>query len=232
MPIEQIKIPRGGSKTPMDAYLVYPEGDGPFPGVVVIHEIFGMNDNIRDIAKRFTDEGYAAIVADLFSTGSNALCMMRLMYGMLVRPLKNGVMNDLGLAIDHFKQLPQVDAGRIGVVGFCMGGSYALQLACTDEGMKAASVFYGPNPRPLSAIADACPIMGSYPREDMTYNSGKRLLKAMEKYGIEHDMKSYENTEHSFCNDELEAFDPDACKDAWNRMVAFFGQHVKQPAAA
>jgi carboxymethylenebutenolidase len=227
MPIETVQIKRGGSKTSLDAYMFMPEGEGSSPGVVVIHEIFGMNDNIRNIAARFAEEGYAAIAVDLFSTGRNAICMMRLMYGMLVRPLKNGVVGDLGTAIEYFKTLPQVDADRIGVVGFCMGGSYALQLACTGHGMKAASVFYGTNPRPLSAIADACPVVGSYPVGDVTANSGRRLLRALEKHNIPHDMKTYENAAHSFCNDELEAFNPDVCKDAWQRMVAFFGEHIK-----
>jgi carboxymethylenebutenolidase len=227
MQIETLQIERGGSKTPLEAYMVTPEGKGPFPGVVVVHEIFGMNDNIRNIAGRFAEEGYASIAVDLFSTGSNAVCMLRLMYGMLVRPLKNGVVGDLGVAIEYFKNLPQLDPDRIGVVGFCMGGAYALQLACTGQGMQAASVFYGTNPRPLSAIADACPVVGSYPAGDLTANSGRRLLRALEKHNIPHDMKTYANAEHSFCNDELQAFSPDACKDAWQRMLAFFGEHIK-----
>ena len=226
MPTQEIRIARGGSKSLMDAHSVIPEGEGPFPGVVVIHEIFGMNDNIRRIAARFAEEGYAAIAVDLFSTGGRALCMMRLMYGMLVKPLKNGVVSDLGTAIEYFKLLPEVDGDRIGVVGFCMGGAYALQLACTNHGMKAASVFYGMNPRPIDAIANSCPVVGSYPQGDITENSGSKLLRALEKHNIPHDMKVYENSQHSFCNDDMQAFNPDACKDAWKRMVDFFGEYV------
>jgi carboxymethylenebutenolidase len=113
---------------PLDAYLVRPEGDGPFPSVVVIHEIFGLNDNIRDIARRLADHGYVALAVDLFSTANRAMCMLRIFYGMLLRPLKNGTLVDLQASLDFLQGQPRVNAARVGVIGFCMGGTFALQL--------------------------------------------------------------------------------------------------------
>jgi len=144
----------------MRAYMALPDGEGPFPGIVVIHEIFGLNDNIREITHRFTREGYTALAVDLFSTGNRVICMLRIFHGMLVRPLNNGIVAELQAALNFLKGSPKVDPGRVGVIGFCMGGSYALQLASvadplsgSGQALRAASVFYGMNPRPLEAVA-------------------------------------------------------------------------------
>jgi carboxymethylenebutenolidase len=142
----------------MGAYLALPDGEGPFPGIVVIHEIFGLNDNIREITHRFAREGYTALAVDLFSTGNRVVCMLRIFHGMLVRPLNNGIVAELQAALNFLKGWPEVDPWRVGVIGFCMGGSYALQLASvadplpgSGQALRAASVFYGMNPRPLEA---------------------------------------------------------------------------------
>jgi carboxymethylenebutenolidase len=94
--------------------------------------------------------------------------MLQIVHGMMIRPLHNSMLDDLKSSVAFLQGQPKVDANRIGAVGFCMGGTYALQLAITDKGMKAASVFYGMNPRPLDAVAESCPIVGSYPEKDFT----------------------------------------------------------------
>src|SRR5215469_266424 len=85
--------------TTRSAYYARPEGAGPFPGVVVIHEAYGLNENIKDIARRFAREGYAALAVDLFAGHNRVACMSRLMYSMLVTPLKNNGLNELKAAL-------------------------------------------------------------------------------------------------------------------------------------
>lgn len=221
-----ISVPRPKGATPIESYLSIPEGNGPFPGMIVIHEIYGLNENIREIANRFAEQGYAALAVDLFSTASRVMCMMRIMHGMLIRPVKNGVVGDLRATMDYLKEHPSVDPNRIGVVGFCMGGTYALQLACTDSGLRAASVFYGMNPRPFEALAQSCPIVGNYPEQDFTAKAARELEPVLEKYNVPHDIKIYEGAKHSFFNDKGPNFHPDAAKDAWARMLTFFGEHL------
>ncbi|NJN43368.1 MAG: dienelactone hydrolase family protein [Anaerolineae bacterium] len=194
--------------------------------MIVIHEIFGLNENIRDIAERFASQGYAALAVDLFSTGNRVICMMRIMYGMLISPIKNGVVEDLQVVIDFLKTQPSVDPNRIGVMGFCMGGTYALQLACTENDIKAASVFYGMNPRPLEVVAQSCPVVGHYPEQDFTAKAARLLEPMLEKHNIPHDIKIYEGAKHSFFNDRGPNFHPDAAKDAWEKMLAFFNEHI------
>ncbi len=221
-----VPLPRAGA-SPMEAFLAIPPGSGPFPGVVIIHEIYGLNDNMRDIAGRFCESGYVALAVDLFSTASRILCMMRIFHGMLVHPLKNGVIADLHAALDFLGAQPEVDRLRLGAIGFCMGGSYALQLACTAEGLRAASVFYGQNPRPLEAVARACPIVGSYPGLDFTALAARQLEPLLEHYQVPHDIKVYAGARHSFFNDTVSAYHAQAAADAWQRTLSFFDAHLR-----
>ena len=215
------------SGQPMEAYLALPDGEGPFPGVVVIHEILGLNENIRQIARRFSQEGYAALGVDLFSTGSRVACLLRIFHGMLLRPLTNGVVADLRAALDFLKRWPEVDPERTGVIGFCMGGSYALQLACVEDDLRVASVFYGMNPRPLEVVARACPIVGSYPEKDFTASAARQLEPLLEEYSVPHDIKIYPEARHSFFNDTGRAYHPGAAADAWRRTLAFFDAYLR-----
>jgi carboxymethylenebutenolidase len=227
---ETVSVPRRrSSDRPMQAFFAAPEGAGPFPGMVVIHELFGLNANIRDIAGRFASQGYAALAVDLFSGANRAICMMRVFYGLLIRPLKNGVVGDLQAALDYLGTLRKVDPTRLGAIGFCMGGSYALQLACTVDGLRAASVFYGQNPRPLEAVGRACPVVGSYPERDFTANAARQLEPLLERYQVPHDIKIYPGARHSFFNDQGSAYRPEAAADAWQRTLVFFDSHLRSP---
>jgi len=221
-----VAVPRADAKGVMESLFVKPEGTGPFPGVVVIHEIYGLNDNIRGIATRFAEQGYAAMAVDLFSNRNRAMCMMQIVHGMLIRPLKNATLADLRSTFDFLQKQTGVDSKRVGVVGFCMGGGYALQLAVTEKGMKAASSFYGAVPKPLEAFVESCPIMGSYPVKDFSAQGARELDAALEKNNIPHDIKFYENTLHSFFNHPRTPIEEQAAADAWQRMLTFFERHL------
>jgi len=221
-----VAVPRANAKGVMESYLAKPEGSGMFPAILVIHEIGGLNDNIRDISRQFAEQGYVALGVDLFANRNRMVCILQIMHGMLIRPLHNSVLSDLKSAVSVLQQQSQVDKNRIGVVGFCMGGAYALQLAITEKGMKAASVFYGANPKPLEAVAEACPIVGSYPDKDFTTKAARELEASLTKYNVPHDLKIYEDTEHSFFSQQRTPFEVEASKDAWQRMLSFFEKHL------
>lgn len=223
---KQVSIPRAGGR-PMAAFQALPEGEGSFPGVIVIHEIFGLNDNIRDIVERFARQEYAALAVDLFSTGNRAVCLLRIFHGMILRPLRNGMLAELQTAVDYFRQQSHTDTNRVGVVGYCMGGTYALQLACTDEDLRVASVYYGMNPRPLEAVARACPIVGSYPEKDFTAKAARQLEEALKTNNVPHDIKIYDGAKHSFFNDQGAAYDEKAANNSWARTLSFFHVHLK-----
>ena len=211
-------------------HLALPDAPGPHPGVVVIHEIYGLNDNIKDITGRFADQGYAALAVDLFGGRNRAVCMARYMTGMLAGSVDRYGIADLKAALTHLAGLPEVDPRRIGAIGFCLGGGFAIAWACTDDRLKAIAPFYGANPRPLDAVQRACPVVGSYPEKDFTAGAGRALDKALDRHGIAHDIKIYPGADHSFFNDTGRAYDKAASDDSWSRVLAFFGQHLGAPA--
>ena len=136
------------------------------------------------------------------------------------------MLSDLQSTLALLQKQQGVDANRIGAVGFCMGGGYALQLAVTDKGMKAASAFYGAVPKPLEVFAQSCPIVGSYPEKDFTAQGARELDAALDKQNIPHDIKFYPNTQHSFFSQQRTPFEVEASKDAWQRMLSFFNEHL------
>jgi carboxymethylenebutenolidase len=206
--------------------LALPDSSGQHPGVVVIHEAYGLNDHIKDVTRRFADEGYAALAVDLFSERNRAICMTRYMAGMLVGSVNRHGIDDLKGALTFLAMLPEVDAHRLGAIGFCMGGGFAIAWACTDTRLKAIAPFYGTNPRPLEATKRLCPVVGSYPGADFTARAGRTLDQALTRHDIRHDIKVYPGTRHSFFNDTRRSYNRDAANDAWRRVLSFFAAQL------
>ena len=207
-------------------YLVTPDGSGPHPGVVVIHEAYGLNDNIKEICGRFAGEGYVALGIDLFTDRNRAVCMARYMAGMLLGSVNRYGISDLKAALTFLAKNRDVDAKRMGAIGFCMGGSFAIAWACTDSRLKAIAPFYAVNPRPLALVSRLCPVVGSYPGKDFTANAGRSLDDALDKHNIKHDIKIYPGAGHSFFNSQGKAYDEGAAQDSWARVMTFFGDAI------
>ena len=203
-------------------YLALPDENRPHPGVVVIHEAYGLNENIKDITRRFADAGYAALAVDLFTGRIRAVCMARYMSGLLLGSVNRYGIDDLKSGLTFLAKLPQVDAQRMGAIGFCMGGGFAIAWACTDSRLKAIAPFYATNPRPLEVAKRLCPVVGSYPENDFTAGAGRKLERELTENNIKHDIKVYPGTRHSFFNDTGRTYDADASADAWRRVVRFF----------
>lgn len=216
---------------PLKAYLAQPVGGENLPAVIIIHEIFGLNENIRDIARRFAREGYIALAVDLFSHGNKTLCMLRVTFDMIRNPLKSLSMSDLDSSVALLKEQPGVAQEQIGVIGFCMGGGYALAFAVHNQELRAASIFYGRTPNPLESVTRACPTMGSYGEKDRFFSKQAVALKeTMEKAGRPVDVKIYPNAGHSFFNDTRSSYNPEAAADAWKRTLDWFHTYLPQKA--
>jgi carboxymethylenebutenolidase len=209
-----------------DRYLAVPEGEGPFPGVVVIHEIYGLNRDVREICDRFAAEGYAALGVDLFAGRNRALCMVRFMTDAFRGVVDRYGLSDLREALSYLGSQPAVDGSRVGAIGFCMGGGFAIAWACTDPRLRVIAPFYASNPKPLSAVARSCPVVGSYPEKDFTAKAARELEGELERSGVEHDIEIYPGARHSFFNRHGRAYDPVAASDAWRRTLAFFGRFL------
>jgi carboxymethylenebutenolidase len=211
--------------------------DGPAPGVVVVHEAFGLTADIRDIADRFADRGYHAVAPDLLSYGATVRCLIT-----LTRALSNGQGRPFTeIAAARAWLTGRDDAnGRTGIAGFCLGGAFAILMA--NRGFDVSSVNYGRLPRRLdAAAAGACPIVASYGGRDGTLKgAAARLETALETAGVEHDVKEYPEAGHSFLN-HSEApgwmkplakpmnagFVDTAAADAWERIDRMFSTALR-----
>jgi carboxymethylenebutenolidase len=221
---QDVSFPAG--KRNLNGYLARPDGVGPFPGILVIHEAYGLNENIKDITRRFAGQGYAALAVDLFANRNRVVCMFSIFVGIQSNSLKNGTVAELKSTLTYLAGVDGVDSARLGAVGYCMGGSLAIALACSDNRLKAIAPYYGMNPNPIESVKNLCPLIGSYPSEDFTASAGKKLDKAMDEYQIPHDIKIYPGAKHSFFNDTGRAYSPDAANDSWERVLAFFQEFV------
>lgn len=210
-----------------DPYLALPDGAGPHPGVVVIHEASGLNDHIRDVCRRFAEHGYAALGVDLFGGRNRVVCMARMFIGGVAGNLDHFGVPALKAALGRLADHPQVDAARIGAIGFCLGGSIVLTWGCTDNRLKAIAPYYGAAPKPREAIRRLCPVVGSWPDRDFTTKAAAILETELTEAGVPHDLKVYPGTKHAFFNDTLRTYDGGAAADSWQRVLAFFQEHVE-----
>lgn len=232
--------PRPDGSSRLRAYRAVPRGQGPWPGVVVIHELFGLTDVIRRHADRLAAAGYLALAPDLFTEGGPWRCIVSTM-----RSLSSG----------HGRPFADIEAarralladgecsGKVGVVGFCMGGGFALLSAGAGRGFDASAVNYGELPRePRQALRGGCPVVASYGGRDLSLRGAAGKLDAvLTDLGVDHDVKEYPGAGHSFLNDEyfgpallhpLQRVvglgpDPVAAADAWRRIEAFFARHLR-----
>ena len=221
----------------LQGYLATPAGAGPWPGVLVLHEAFGLTDDIRSITDRFAANGYAALAPDLLSWGPSFRCLVST-FNDLIR--RRGEAHERIDAAGRWLAGHPSCSGRVGVAGFCMGGGFAL-LGAPRQVFAASAVNYGIVPHHAAdVLAGACPIVASYGGKDRTMRGhAARLEAALEQNGVEHDVKEYPAVGHGFMNHHTgwaTAFDrvgfrysePEA-EDAWGRITRFFTTHLSEP---
>lgn len=232
----KVETPAG----PIDAVLETPDGVGPgsdgrWPGVVIVHDAFGLSPDTRNIARRFADKGYVALAPDLYTRGGMRKC---------VRSVFSALLGQGGVAVDDIFAAREYLVGhesttdKVGIVGFCMGGGFALLLS--PNGFDASAPFYGITPKRVEDVLDgACPIVASYGKNDPTLiGAGKKIEKVLSAKGIEHDVKTYPGASHAFANAIPEGlagkfvritgmgWRGEQAEDAFGRVFSFFDSHL------
>ncbi len=232
----EVSLP--ASRGEMPAYLARPIGERPWPGVVVIHDALGMSHDLCNQADWLATEGFLAVAPNLYYWGRRIRCLVSTVRGG-ERPL-----SDLDRARTWLAE-QQDCTGRVGVIGFCMGGDFALMMA-PRRGVSAASVNYGGSTEDLeNALPDVCPVVASYGARDRwpgIRGVPHRLERMLTEAGVENDVKVYPEAGHGFLNDHdpaelpvwvkaiaklaaAEYHEPSA-RDARRRISAFLRTHL------
>ena len=232
-----VRVPGATSAPELDAHLaVPPVGAGPWPGVVVVHELFGLTDDIRQQADRLASAGYLALAPDLFTAGGALRCL-KATFGALSSGT-GAAYGDLEASRALLAGRPDC-SGKVGVLGFCMGGGFALMAA--TRGFDASAPSYGPLPKdPVAALRGACPVVASYGARDRGFRGvAGRLEQALTEVGVEHDVVEYPDAGHSFLNRHnagplsvLErvggfSYHHPSAEHAWTRVLRFFDTHLR-----
>ena len=224
---------------PMPAHLCRPTSGGPYPGVIVIQEAFGLNPHIKDVTERIAREGYVTAAPDLFYRfGSPVVPYEDIPKAIgYIQKLEDAkVMIEVGAVIAHLKTLKDVRGDRIGITGFCMGGRVTFQAACQHPTeIKAAVSFYGggiaadaPNAPLNSAEKIRCPILCFFGEKDplIPIEQAKKVEETMKRPGMAHDVKIYSGATHGFFCNERQSYHPEAAKDSWEKTKSWFARHL------
>ena len=207
-----------------------PQGKVGSPAIIIIHEWWGLTDHIKDIARRLAHAGYVALAPDLYSRLGSKVTTDASEAAHLMNALSSQwSLRDLNAATTFLKQQPSVDPRRIGLIGFCMGGTLALTQACHNSDLKAAVVFYGKVPPSETFDYLLCPVLYHYGEQDgwVTKQEVERLRQGLALHGKTGEVATYP-CQHAFFNDTRpEVYSERDARLAWDRTLQFFKRHLR-----
>lgn len=212
----------------INGFLAKPDSAGKYPGIVMIHEWWGLNENIKNVAKQMASEGYVVLAVDLFGeVTTESMRAQELTSG--VRSNPDNAIQNMKSAVSFLRNHESVDDNAIGSLGWCFGGGMSLQLALNEE-MSATGIYYGSlvaDPETLSVIE--WPVLGIFGSEDrsISVEQVKAFETALNEINVENEIYIYDGVGHAFANPSGVSYAPEQTKDAWENTVAFFDKHLK-----
>ena len=223
---------------PIPGYLAMPSETGPWPGVVVLHQAFGLDDDIRRITDRLAGLGYLGVAPDLLAEGG-LKCLARLFLD--VQRGKGDSVDTVQDVVDWISGRSDCN-GRVGVIGFCVGGGLAFLIGLTGT-VDAVAPNYGKAPK-AERLARSCPVVASFGGKDRIFAKGAAVAeRALTAAQVDHDVKLYEEAGHGFMNQAEDhrlmkaltrpvmtvEYNRAAAEDAWDRIEMFFGRYLSSP---
>jgi len=234
----EVKIPVEGGEIP--AYRAMPASGGPFPTVLVVHEIFGVHEHIKDICRRLAKLGYFAVAPLLFAREGDVTSMtdMQQIIAQVVGKVPDKqVASDLDATVAWAKSSGHADTAKLGITGFCWGGREVWLYAAHNPSLKAGVAWYGPLQIPASELRPKNPIdlvnqinapmLGLYGGKDMGITAAQieQMRAALKAAGKPSEIVIYPDAGHGFNADYRPSYNPQAAKDGWKRMLACFKDH-------
>lgn len=220
-----VSLAKGGPR----AFVAWPSGGKSAPAVLVVHEWWGLNGQIRRTARQLARQGYVAIVPDLYHGEVAADAEGALV---LSRGLDDErALADLDAALAWVAAEPRTRESRVGVVGFCIGGRLAQLMGGRSDRVAAVVMFYGRPVTDADGVARLrAPLMGHFGGGDSGIPTDRvaELDAALKKAGKDAQIFTYSGAGHAFMNDERDSFHPDASRQAWARTLSFLQQHLKR----
>jgi carboxymethylenebutenolidase len=213
-------------------YLAEPEGEGPRAGVLVIHEFYGLNEEMVRKADLLAEQGYVVLAPDAYRGQTTALVPRAIW--LTVTTSRERIAADIDAAYAFLAAHPRVDAGRTGAVGFCFGGTQALRLGTRNPALAANVIFYGSGlitePAALGALGESGPVLGIFGETDnsIPLEEVAAFEQAMQARGIDHTVTVYPGVGHAFVNYEG-IFEPGPEQQAWQQMEQFLAENLGQP---
>lgn len=217
-----------GQNAKFSAYLARPEGKGPFPATVVVHEWWGLNQNIKDAADRLAGLGYVAFAVDLFGkTATEPAEAMKLVRGVSETEATAKMLS----AGDYLRSRDYVMPEKVGAIGWCFGGGVTLRYALADPKLAVGVIYYGKlvtDPKELKKVK--APLLGLFGEEDdsIPVSQVKEFDEALKKAGVPHEIYTYAGAGHAFANPTAsQRYRREAAEDAWKKTTAFLGKWLK-----
>ena len=234
--MSEVAIPAAGAH--LRGYLAVPDGEGPWPGVVVVHDVLGMTADLKRITDRFAASGYLALAPSLYDgPGPKIKCVISTVRAHFAG---NGLSYANLLAAREYLVSDDRCTGKVGLAGFCMGAGFCLQLA--PGGLfDAAAPSYGILPKDVDKLEQSCPVVGSFGGRDpvVASDSADKLEAVLTRGRVPHDVKKYPSAGHSFMNEHPLpapirlvagiagiAYSAPEAEDAWQRILMFFADHL------
>ncbi|MGE0821191.1 MAG: dienelactone hydrolase family protein [Candidatus Binatia bacterium] len=233
----------GANGTAVSAYLSRPVASGRYPGVVVIMEAFGLVEHIKDVARRFAAEGYVALAPDMYTReGAPDPTDINSVRKVMFSVPDSQAMGDLDAAAVYLKSRADVN-GKVGAIGFCSGGRYALMFGCTSKNVDATVDSAGGfiiqdehTPQrlvsPIAMIASlSCPLLGLFGEEDPNPSPAhaERLKAELDKHGKTYELRMYPHAGHAFFADYRPTYRAAAAQDMWHRVLRFYERYLQSP---
>ena len=221
----EVKVPVADGSIP--AYRAMPDKGGPFPTVLVVQEIFGVHEHIKDLCRRLAKAGYYAIAPELYARQGNPAeisDIQELIAKIVSKVPDSQVMSDLDATEAYAKSTGKADTTKLAVTGFCWGGGIVWRYAAHNPALKAAAAWYGP----IDLAADLkAPVLGLYGAADtaIPVESVERMRAACKAANKTCEIVIYPDTPHGFNADYRPSYRPEAAKDGWAKMLAWFKEH-------